>query len=138
MLEDHLSKLIAAIEEAVGAEKSARGRFDAFVQVYVQKSAQSRRRHVTAMNDVKFLPKALQQPILALERRLIERITALLDDLNPSLGAALCKPYAMLLLGMVNWTDFWYRPTGPLKPPELCDRISRLFLKGFLAEKPAS
>jgi hypothetical protein len=41
----------------------------------------------------------------------------------------------MMLIGMLNWTDMWYRTGGTMKPQELCDRMTRLFLKGFLAEK---
>src|SRR5438874_2583900 len=40
-----------------------------------------------------------------------------------------------LLFAMLNWTDNWYKPGGQIKPQELCDRITRLFLRGFLAEK---
>ena len=105
------------------------------VEAYTQKSTQSRRRHVVAMNDVKFLPKALQTPLIELQRQLTDLVAQLLRDLNPSLPDEVYKPYTMMLIGMLNWTDFWYSPSGPVKPQELCDRMSRLFLKGFLAEK---
>lgn len=135
MLEEHLEKLIAGIEEVMAKPGSARDRFGAFVQVYAQKSAQSRRRHVTAMNDMKFLPKAMQSPLMALETRVTELVAALLRQLHPGLPNEVFKPYTMLLIGMLNWTDTWYRPSGEMKPQELCERISRLFLEGFLAEK---
>ena len=70
-----------------------------------------------------------------LQRQLTEQVTRLLHDLNPELPEPVYKPYTMMLLGMLNWTDFWYKPSGEVKPQELCDRLSRLFLKGFLAEK---
>jgi hypothetical protein len=41
----------------------------------------------------------------------------------------------MLPLGMLNRTDYWYKPSGKMKASELCERVSRLFLLGFLAEK---
>src|SRR4051794_13495178 len=127
MLEEHLANMIAAIEEVKGMPLPISERFDAFVATYVQKSAHSRRRHVTAMNDMKFLPKTHQGPLLELERRATDLIAELLRELHTGLPEPVYKPYAMLLLGMLNWTDFWYRPTGPMKPDELCDRISRLF-----------
>ena len=135
MLEEHLQRLIAAVENVTLARLPAQARFEAFVTTYVQKSTQSRRRHVTAMNDVKFLPKQLQLPLLQLERKATDLLTKLLRELNPVLSDRVYKPYALLLLGMLNWTDFWYKPTGEIKPHELCERVSRLFLKGFLAEK---
>lgn len=137
MLEEHLEKLIAAMEEAIADSGGSQARFKTFVQIYVQKSNQSRRRHVTAMNDMKFLPKARQTPLLKLEKRVTDLCADLLRDLHPGLEQPVYKPYGMLLLGMLNWTDFWYRPNGEIKPDELCERITRLFLHGFMAEKPA-
>jgi len=135
MLEEHLQQVIDAIEEVAMATSPAKDRFAAFVQVYAQKSTQTRRRNVTAMNDVKFLPKAMQTPLLELERKVTDLATNLLRELNGGLPEEVYKPYTMLLLGMLNWTDYWFKPTGPVKPQELSERISRLFLRGFLAEK---
>ena len=135
MLEDHLERLITSVEESVAVGSPIKDRFTAFIETYAQKSAQSRRRHVIAMNDVKFLPKAQQTPLLALEKKVTNLVADLLRELNPSLPEDAYKPYTMMLLGMLNWTDYWYKPNGTMKPAELCDRMSRLFLKGFLAEK---
>ncbi|MDQ2733410.1 MAG: TetR/AcrR family transcriptional regulator [Pseudomonadota bacterium] len=135
MLEEHLEKVIQGIEDVIAAPGTSKERFGAFVQVFIQKSAQSRRRHVSAMNDVKFLPKPMQVPIRALETKVTELVASLLRELNPGLSDETYKPYTMLLIGMLNWTDTWYRPGGPIKSRELCERISRLFLRGFLTEK---
>ena len=67
--------------------------------------------------------------------KLSDNVAALLRELNPGLPDHVYKPYTMMLIGMLNWTDFWYKPGGAMKPQELCDRMSRMFLKGFLAEK---
>lgn len=55
--------------------------------------------------------------------------------MNPGLPDEVYKPYTMMLVGMMNWADYWFRPNGAVKSPELSDRMARLFLKGFLAEK---
>jgi AcrR family transcriptional regulator len=135
MLEEHLERVLAGIEQVMAEGGSPKARFSAFVLVYTQKSAQARRRHVTAMNDVKYLPRSLQTPLLELERKVTNLVADLLRELNAGLADESYKPYTMLLLGMLNWTDLWYRPTGTIKPQDLCERISRLFLRGFLAEK---
>lgn len=135
MLEEHLEKTIAGIEEVMAGSASRSDRFAAFVEVYAQKSAQARRRHVSAMNDVKFLPKSMQAPLRDLERKVTDLAADLLRTQNPGLPAGVYKPYAMLLIGMLNWTDTWYRPNGRIRPQELSERIARLFLRGFLAEK---
>lgn len=135
MLKEHLEELIEGIETVHEAFRRPQERFIAFVELYVQRSAQARRRHVVAMNDVKYLPKARQAPLLELESTVVRLASDLLKELNPHMDESLYKPYTMMLIGMLNWTEIWYRPNGPMKPQELCDRITRLFLVGFLAEK---
>ena len=135
MLTEHMERVILSVEEVLAATGKPPERLSALVQVYTQKSAQSRRRHMIAMQDVKYLPKPKQTPLIELQRRLTGRVTELLRELNPGLPEAVYKPYTMMLIGMLNWTDMWYRPGGTMKPQELCDRMSRLFFKGFMAEK---
>jgi len=134
MLREHLEDLIAAIQGSGREAKSPAESLRSFVRVYTQRSAQARRRHIVAMNDVKFLPVSRQSPLLDLERKVIGLLSGLLRQLNPCLHRALYKPYALLLIGMLNWTETWYRPKGTIRPQELSDRIWRLFLRGFLAE----
>jgi len=135
MLLEHLERVLLGVEEAIAAKAPPREKMLALVQGYTQKSAQSRRRHTVAMQDVKYLPKAKQAPLIELQRRLTGRVSDLLREVNPGLPDEVYKPYTMMLIGMLNWTDMWYRPGGPMKPQELCERICRLFLKGFMAEK---
>ncbi|MDR6861101.1 TetR/AcrR family transcriptional regulator [Variovorax guangxiensis] len=136
MLLEHLERVLAGIEEALATPGTPKERLRAMVEVYTQKSAQSRRRHIIAMQDVKYLPRPRQMPLIALQRALTERVAQLLREVNPGLPEHVYKPYTLMLLGMLNWADTWYKPSGPMKPQELCDRLSRLFLRGFLAEKP--
>jgi AcrR family transcriptional regulator len=135
MLKEHLEKVVQSVETALEQAGSPRDRMLALVQAYTQKSIQSRRRHMVAMQDVKYLPKPKQAPLIELQRQITERVAELLRALNPDLPDDVYKPYSMMLIGMLNWTDVWYQPSGKVKPQELCDRMSRLFLKGFLAEK---
>lgn len=135
MLMEHLERVVQGVEEAITSDGSARDRLLVMVETYTQKSTQSRRRHMIAMQDVKYLPKPKQAPLIELQRKLTDRVSELLQQLNPGLPPEVYKPYTMMLIGMLNWTDMWYRPGGTMKPQELCDRMSRLFLKGFMAEK---
>jgi AcrR family transcriptional regulator len=135
MLKEHLERVVQSIEDAIKQAGNPRDKMLALVQTYTTKSAQSRRRHMVAMQDVKYLPKSKQTPLIELQRKITDLVADLLKSLNPGLPADAYKPYSMMLIGMLNWTDMWYQPSGPIKPQELCDRMSRLFLKGFLAEK---
>jgi AcrR family transcriptional regulator len=135
LLTEHLERLIADIEEVLAENEAPKKKFARFVETFVSKSARSRQRHVSAMNDVKFLPPDKQAPVVNLEKKVTSLIGDLLRELKPGLPGEVYAPYAMLLVGMLNWTDLWYKPSGKIKPAELCERISRLYLRGFLAEK---
>jgi AcrR family transcriptional regulator len=135
MLMEHLERVVQGVEEAIAGTGAPRDKLRVMVETYTQKSAQSRRRHMIAMQDVKYLPKTKQAPLIELQRKLTDRVSELLQQLNPGLPLPVYKPYTMMLIGMLNWTDMWYRTGGAMKPQELCDRMSRLFLKGFMAEK---
>ncbi|MBF5096504.1 TetR/AcrR family transcriptional regulator [Azospirillum sp. INR13] len=134
LLTEHLDALISDVESSVEALGSPEDRFTAFVQVYVQKSTRSRQRHLSAMNDAKFLPEDMQPAVRTLQAKVVDLATLVLRDMKPALPDHLYKPYALLLLGALNWTELWYRPDGPISPDELCERIVRLFLNGFMAE----
>lgn len=136
MLTEHMDAVIAGLEEALLVEGTPDARLLALVQAYTQKSALTRRRHVTTMNDLKFLPKALQAPILQAQSQVVEMTSQLLRTLRPGMPERVYKPYTMMLVGILNWTDFWFRPNGPMKAPELCERITQLFLNGYLAAAP--
>ena len=134
LLTEHLDRLIGDIDDVLAADGSALERFDTFIRVYVLKSVESRQRHLSAMNDVKFLPAAMQRVLRAKQARVVERVSALLNHLNPGLPKDSYKPYAMFLLGMLNWMDLWFRTGGSIPADVMCQRVSRLFTEGFLAK----
>ena len=136
LLNEHLQSTIDAIEQ-IDKTRSAEERFRLLIEIYIQKSTQTRTRHVVAMNDVKYLAGAPLKKILELERKVIRLFEGALAALDPELPSRLVAPYSMLLTGMLSWVDLWYRPSGPLKPDELVERVSQLFLHGFMAAKKA-
>ncbi len=135
LLSEHLERLILDIKGVMSGEGPPSERFDAFIEAYVMKSAESRQRHLSAMNDVKFLPAPMQATLRAQQKKVTDLVTALLRELNPALPAKTYKPYAMMLLGMLNWLDLWFHADGPLTSNELCARISRLFKNGYMAKE---
>ena len=134
LLDEHLQSTIDAIEQ-IDPTKSPQARFRLLIEIYLEKSTQTRSRHVVAMNDVKYLSGAPLKKILELERRVMRLFEAALAALDPELPGKLVAPYSMMLTGMLSWIDLWYRPNGPLKPDELVERVAQLFLHGFFAAK---
>jgi len=130
ILSDHLQRTITALQ-AIDPKLAPEARFRRLIEAYIHQSTESRTSHVVAMNDVKFLSGDARARIVELERKIFQLVEQSLMDLAPKLSRKLVGPYAMTLLGMMSWTDFWYRKSGPLKPGELCDHIAQLFLHGF-------
>ena len=135
LLTEHLERLLSDIDQVVASAGSPSKRFDVFIRTYVIKSVQSRQRHLSAMNDVKFLPAPMQTALRTLQTSVTNRVTDLLRELNPGLEAESYKPYALFLLGMLNWMDLWFKADGSIAADEMSRRISRLFKKGFLAKE---
>lgn len=135
MLKEHLETLIESLEQSAAAADDGTARFTLFLQTFIQKSSRARQCNVVAQHDAKYLPKAMRTKLDRLQARVLELVAEQLHGLNPRLDASLYKPYALLLLGTLNWTDTWYSTRGPLKPQELIERISSLFLDGFLQQK---
>jgi len=133
MLTEHLERVVNSLEDAATMQAPPHEKLLVMVQVYTQKSGQSRRRHMVAMQDVKYLPRAKQAPLIELQRRITELVAGLLREVNPNLPDTTYKPYTMMLIGLLSWVDTWYRPGGVMKQQELCDRIYQLFLQGFTA-----
>jgi Tetracyclin repressor-like, C-terminal domain len=43
------------------------------------------------------------------------------------------RVYSLLLIGMMNWVELWYKEAGSVSPAELYKMVGRLFLDGLLS-----
>jgi AcrR family transcriptional regulator len=46
------------------------------------------------------------------------------------------KYLTLTLLSVINWTIFWLRPNGPLRPDQLADVLCDIYLQGAGAQQP--
>jgi len=137
IIDEHMNSILNGVEEVVGRNGKPEQVFLQLLEVYTLKSSQSRRRHIVSINDLKFLPPKYQRSVLERQKRVVTAIASALHRLNDAYPRELLKFYAMLLIGMLNWTDVWYQSSGPVKPAELCERIARLFITEFRPPGPA-
>jgi TetR/AcrR family transcriptional regulator len=87
--------------------------------------------HRVLTEDVKFLPDAARDVVLAGERRVVAAFADAIADARPGLDRSMHKPLAMLLFGMINWTFTWLRPAGRLSHEALAPVVADLFLGGL-------
>lgn len=133
IVREHITEQAAELEAIVALALPAEQRFTQFVDAFVLRAARSRDEHIVLMNDLKYLPEAQRQQVRLLESQLVNLMVDLLKEINPKLMAKpqVHAPYAMLLFGMIIWTFTWYQQSGAIRPAELAERISQLFLGGF-------
>ncbi len=135
---DHSEGHLAATEEVLSRKSPPEERLREFASVWLRRSLASRGRHTVLMYDLKFLPPRQQQLIRDIERRIVERVADHIAQVVPAIrkqGPHQPKVYALLLFGMLNWTEAWFDTAGPMSSDELAERIVRLFLGGITAER---
>ena len=92
----------------------------------------SRAFHAALINDVKFLPPAQHQHIVAQQRAVVEAVARTLEEAFPErVNEGNRKPVAMALLGMINFTFAWLRPDGPMSYEEFGELALELSLRGL-------
>jgi len=94
--------------------------------------AEAQNFHRVLTEDVRFLPRRARDRILDKERSVVQSFADAVGFVRPDVKrAALEKPVAMLLFGMLNWMFTWLRPEGRLTHASVAPLVSDLFLNGL-------
>jgi TetR/AcrR family transcriptional regulator len=132
----HVARLQALVD-AVAAE-AARERLAPephlarLIERFLRAYADAQHEHRVLTEDVKFLPAAEREALLAGQRRVVQAFAEAVAAIRPELAPArLAKPVAMLLFGMINWTFTWLRADGTLSHAALAPLVTRLFVGGL-------
>ena len=140
IMTEQLQSYLDATEAVVALPSPPEERLRQFVTMWIRKAAAARARITVLMYEYKFLPKRQRNMVNDVARRLIERVSGLVSEVNPALkhvGPFHHRTYTLLLFGLLNWTEVWFRSTGPLGPDEMAQMIYGLFLNGLTSVAPA-
>jgi TetR/AcrR family transcriptional regulator len=134
----HVARLVALVDEV--AAEAARERLAPephlarLIERFLRAYANAQHEHRVLTEDVKFLPGAERDALLAGQRRVVQVFADAVVAIRPELAPArLAKPVAMLLFGMINWTFTWLRADGALGHETLAPLVTRLFVGGLQA-----
>lgn len=118
-----------AAAEPLPPERRLRELVHRFMALYVDAAD----RHKVLLNDLDRLPKPRREEIVAVQRRLIELVRALLVEIAPQLKRKLGESLAatMLFFGMINWTHTWFDPEGAVSPGALAEMAVDITLRGI-------
>ncbi|MFT4277560.1 MAG: TetR/AcrR family transcriptional regulator [Rhodopseudomonas sp.] len=138
ILEAHVRRMIADVEDAIAAETDTLAQFRAVIRAIVELNARSPNEQRLILNDMAFLSEAEQTSIRALERQIVEIVSELLIRLDSQrkIVKRTKTVYTMMLFGILNFSHTWFDPARGLSPTEFADTVVDLFLYGFTSPAP--
>lgn len=130
ILDTHLSGLVAKVEAAPKTD-GLRGLMRAILQAYRGADAE----HKLQVDSLTVLEPEQQEPLVALQHRLIEMMGAALRNEAPDAFAGDRNLHAvtMSVFGILNWYYMWNRPGRGLERDEYADLVSNMLLGGIHA-----
>jgi AcrR family transcriptional regulator len=134
IMKEQIESHLHATEAVVALALPPEDRLREFVAMWMRRASEARARITVLMYERKFLPKRQQAAVDEVARRLIDRVCALVAEVNPALkrtGPAHPRTYTLLLFGLLNWTEVWFRSSGPIAADEMASMIYHLFLDGL-------
>lgn len=139
IMKGQIQDYLEATQAVMASASPPAERLREFVLMWIRKATQARARITVLMYEYKFLPRRQRNLVNEVARALIEQVARLVGEVNPRLHpgtAADPRTYSLLLFGLLNWTEVWFRSTGPLGPDEMAETIYDLFTTGLLAVDP--
>jgi AcrR family transcriptional regulator len=131
--EGHVARLVTLVE-SVEADSAVQpvDRLEVLITRFLHEYAGAQNAHRVLTEDVKFLPQAQRDRVLAMERRVVQGFADAAAAFRPELQAAnLQKVVAMLLFGMLNWMFTWMRSDGALTHASIAPVVCDLLFKGL-------
>jgi AcrR family transcriptional regulator len=134
ILQEHVSSLIESISTHIrhGPDGDRFEYFRKFTEVYLNPSSTARASHVVALHDMRYLTPRQRKKQVKLERQLLELIETVLREVKAGDSHIDYRVSAFLLIGMLNWVELWYDESGQISAAKFYEKITRLFLTGFL------
>ncbi|MDD2868554.1 TetR/AcrR family transcriptional regulator [Neomegalonema sp.] len=132
----HLEELDAAIEAADDPGLQPEQRLRRLVGAVLESYRGADDQHKVQLNASAALSGEQRAEITALERRIIRRFSAVLDQINPDLNSTerpLLMPVTMSLFGMMNWVYMWFKDGGRISREDYADVATTLILEGIKA-----
>ncbi len=130
----HVARLEALLLQVRQQGLAAEAHLQALIRHFMQVYAHAQHEHRVLTEDVRFLPEAEREQVLAVQRRVVDGFADAVLALRPELRTRqLHKPLAMLLFGMMNWTFTWLRADGELTYDALAEVIAQLVGGGLPA-----
>ncbi|WP_339949750.1 TetR/AcrR family transcriptional regulator [uncultured Albimonas sp.] len=136
LVREHLEQVVESLAGEIDADAEVeRARLESFVRGFLEASAKARHRNLVAIHDVIYLSPERRTEMQALQRQVMERLGERLAAANPGAPREMLRPMALYLMGVLNWSDRWFRPDGPIGAGQMAAQVNQAFLHGWLSFK---
>lgn len=128
-----LADLQQRVEVATAGSGTARDRVVDLIHTHVETITAARAGHVTMLTEARALQGEDRDRVVAARDRyedLVRSVVTAGQDAGHLRSDTDAATMTRLLLNLLNWTIFWYRPDGDLAAEELAAQMTQLFLEG--------
>ena len=130
--EGHVTRLVELVDAVVDEGLRGEPRLRAMIERFLREYSHAQHSHRVLTEDVRFLAETDRNRILKKERHVVRAFSEAVAEMRPDLAAAaLAKPVAMLLMGMLNWMFTWWKPGGSLDAEAMAPIVYDLFTGGL-------
>lgn len=129
ILDEHLSELLEVVEAQQGA--GMRGLIAAILEEYADADAE----HKLQLDALSVLPEERQSPLIGLQLRLVDIMSATVLDVAPQLAgdADRLRAAVMSVFAVLNWFYMWHRPGKGLSREAYADLATDFVIGGLKA-----
>jgi TetR/AcrR family transcriptional regulator, cholesterol catabolism regulator len=109
------------------------GRIRALIRAHLENLVHGQVAHSVAVGEMRALSGARLHEVIALRDAYEELVRSVLDDARKAgvlRGDIRVKYLCLILLGLLNRVELWYRSSGPLSPDQLARVFETIFLTG--------
>ncbi|WP_339949761.1 TetR/AcrR family transcriptional regulator [uncultured Albimonas sp.] len=133
IIESHVAEMLGQLEAVEGRLLDPEAHLREVARCIMRLNAVNAHEQVVLLNDFNLLEPDLRQKIAADQRKIVSIVRNALARLDASRRLAISSDstYAMMLLGILNYTFAWYDRDGPISAETFADRTVDIFLNGF-------
>jgi AcrR family transcriptional regulator len=139
ILEDGMDMTEASVVEPLAMIADPLVRLKTLIELHLRLLLEGRELAVTGLlHECQGLAAEDRTRIDRRKKQYVRMVTGVIRDVLESAGPRAPDPKmaALALLGMLNWTYQWYKPSGSVKPEELVEQFQSLFIHGLLGGLP--
>jgi AcrR family transcriptional regulator len=132
LLQDHLQKLVAAVEAASQSAGKPEEKLFAISAALLEAYRGADAEHQVQISSLKLLPPAQQEILKEMERRLVAIVSDAIADAIPHAAKKRhhLKPLTMSFFGMLNWHYLWFRDGKGITREKYARMVTGLILSG--------